>query len=1161
MKLHRVLRGFFFAAFLSAVFAALGGAAWGQTNASLRGTVTDQSGAIVVGANVTLLNIGTGIARKATTGNDGSYLFDLVQVGKYKVTVEKSGFTTFVREGVSLELNQNGRLDVSLKVGQATEVVEVNANVAQVDTTSAVLGKVEDQRMINDLPLVERDTLQLGLLQAGVFAPDPDDGSGNPFSVSGQRSESLTFMLDGADNTDFLGNNIVVSPNPDAVQEFKILTNNYDAQYGRTSGGIVNQITKSGTNAFHGDGFEFLRNNVLNSRNYFLPPQIPNAPPFKRNEFGGTLGGPIKKDKTFFFLAYQGERRREAQVTPSLSVPDQAERGGDFGELCSAYDGGGNCIDPNGTQLVNPETGNNIPYNNMATAGLVNPEIQNYISKYLPLPLPGASGGLFVGAPPSLTDNDQGVVHVDHNLTSHDTLSFLYIINDERDNLPFYINKGATTGGDVPVGSGFIDTTRSQVGTVSWVHTFSPVVVNEFRFSVNRIGSLGSDPTDKTSPTDLGFTNINPDDPNGTAPPVIFTNSFNLGPSPLGPTTFKDMVYRWADGITWTHGKHEWKFGGDFSHVSDNFNYDYFNNGSFDFTYGDFTGNELADFIGGFWDNYYQFSNAVYGIRTNSYSLYGQDTWKVLPRLTLTLGLRYEYYSPQSDNHNNLLGYFPGQQSTVFPDSPPDILYPGDPGTPNKALMYPDRNNFAPRLGFAWDMLGNAKLVMRGGFGIFYDLQDGATNLQFGGEPPFGGVANMYPNSFAGFSGDTMADPFLTYFGDSSANPFPFASRGLVGTFLTPKIPYAYLTDPHFRTPYSYNLNYGFQWQATRDTMVEAVYVGSFGRSLISNIETNFPDPTVMQEQLDQFGFVYPDCARPLAACIGGATPYDPNGTPTGALQLYSNVSNGYSNSNQFQLTVDKRFSRHFALRAAYTVAKTTDITSGYRSRSFEYTDPLDPKLDKGLADFDTPQRLVISGIWELPFDRGIHSDGILKKIAAGWQANGIATFQKGNPFTLYSNSNSSEQDNYLDRPDIIGPIQYYNPRQQQNFSASNASCLGNDVTGGKFWFNPTAFNCTAPFNLDGTINPAGVPVFTFGTLPRNSLRGPGINNWDISIVKNTPLGGETRSLQFRAEFFNAFNHTQFSNPDNQGGSGTFGQVTLTRVDARIIQFGLKLYF
>ena len=537
---------------------------------------------------------------------------------------------------------------MSLKVGQASEVVEVNANVAQVDTTSAVLGKVEGQRMINDLPLVERDTLQLGKLQAGVFEPDPDDGSGNPFLVSGQRSESLTFMLDGADNTDFLGNNIVVSPNPDAVQEFKILTNNYDAQYGRTSGGIVNQITKSGTNAYHGDALEFLRNNVLNSRNYFLPPQIPDAPPFKRNEFGGTLGGPIKKDKTFFFLAYQGERRREAQVTPSLSVPDADQRAGNFSGLLTGqfadrcpsdsqqagdplFDTGA-LINPRSTASFTCADGTVIPttvYPNNQVP--VNPEIANYLTKYVPLPLPGASGGLFVGAPPSMTDNDQGVVHIDHNLTTHDTLSFLYIINDERDNVPFYLNKGATSGGDVPVGSGFADTARSQVGTLSWTHVFGPTLVNEFRFSVNRVASLASDPTDKTSPADLGFTNINPDDPKGTAVPVIFTNSFNLGPSPQGPTTSADMVYRWADGITWTHGKHEWKFGGDFSHVRDNFNYDYFNNGSFDFMYGDFTGNELADFIGGFWDNYYQFSNAVYGIRTNSYSLYGQDTWKVLP--------------------------------------------------------------------------------------------------------------------------------------------------------------------------------------------------------------------------------------------------------------------------------------------------------------------------------------------------------------------------------------------------------------------------------------------------------------------------------------------------------------------------------------------------
>ncbi|MGA9248161.1 MAG: carboxypeptidase regulatory-like domain-containing protein, partial [Candidatus Acidiferrales bacterium] len=427
----RLLRRFFFAAFLLAVFAALGGAAWGQTNASLRGTVNDQSGGVVVGAKVTLTNTGTGISRATVTGSEGGYLFDLVQVGKYKVTVEKSGFTTFVQEGIVLELNQNGRLDVGLKVGQAAQTVEVTGNVAQVDTTSAVLGKVEDQRMINDLPLADRDTLQLGLLQAGVFSPDPDDGSGNPFSVSGQRSESLTFLLDGGNNTDFLGNNIVVDPNPDAVEEFKILTNNYDAQYGRTSGGIVNQITKSGTNDFHGDLFEFNRNNLFNAKDYFLPSVVPKES-FKRNVFGATVGGPIKKDKMFFFAAYQGWRSREGQTSPILTVLSPAERTGNFAEVCGTYDSMGNCTDPNGEQLVNPYTGANVAYNNLSTPGqggtgvggsLVNPIMQNYINAFVPLP--NLSGNGFISSPTAAIDNDQGILHFDYNLSPRDALSFV----------------------------------------------------------------------------------------------------------------------------------------------------------------------------------------------------------------------------------------------------------------------------------------------------------------------------------------------------------------------------------------------------------------------------------------------------------------------------------------------------------------------------------------------------------------------------------------------------------------------------------------------------------------------------------------------------------------------------------------------------------------
>src|SRR5882672_732173 len=385
------------------------GSAWGQATARLTGFVKDQSGATVAAATVTLTNQGTNISRTTTTDSDGSYLFSLVEVGSYLLTVEHVGFKKNVQSGIKLEVNQNGRLDVTLDIGQTTEIVEVTAAVPQVDTSGAVLGKVEDTKRIQDLPLLNRDTLQLGLLQAGVFAPDPDDGSGNPFSVSGQRSESLTFLVDGADNTNFLNNRIVVSPNPDAVGEFKILTNNYDAEFGRSSGGIVNQVIKSGSNNWHGSAFEFFRNDVLNARDFFLTDRAT----FKRNVFGGTVGAPIIKDKTFFFLAYQGARRREGQILPQLTVLSQAERGGDFGELCGAssdFDASGTCTNAKGQQLVDPN-GNPIPFNKFTP----NPVSAAYIAKYLPLPTPSlASSNGFISAATSAIDEDQGILRVDH---------------------------------------------------------------------------------------------------------------------------------------------------------------------------------------------------------------------------------------------------------------------------------------------------------------------------------------------------------------------------------------------------------------------------------------------------------------------------------------------------------------------------------------------------------------------------------------------------------------------------------------------------------------------------------------------------------------------------------------------------------------------------
>jgi hypothetical protein len=1153
----RLLRALLCCGLVLFFLAVLSGTAWGQNKASLRGTVTDQSGGVVPGAKVTLTNTATGVAHSSTTGSDGAYLFDFVPVGTYKLTVDKPGFTTFVQGGIVLELNQNGRQDVALKIGTGNQTVEVTANVSQVDLTGGTLGKVENQQMINSLPLVERDTLQLGLLQAGVFNPDPDDLSGNPFSVSGQRSESLTFLLDGANNTDFLGNNIVVSPNPDAVEEFKILTNNYDAQYGRTSGGIVNQITKSGTNEFHGDGFEFLRNTDLNARDYFLPEGLPKQN-FQRNVFGGTFGGPIRKNKTFFFLAYQGARTREGDTSQQLTVLTPAQRGGDFSNLLTGqlvdycpstatlptdpkFDAG-QLFNPLGTAFYTCSDGTSIPtttYTNNQVP--VNPVIANYISKYLPLPnVPNSTNG-FISSPNEPIDDDQGILHIDHNFGSKDTLSFVYLIDDNRTIYPL------PTSTSSPLGGANTTHFRNQIGTFTWNHIFSPTLTNEFRFGANRTNTLQAVPSDTTSPAALGFTNVNPDDPAGVSPPAIFTPNFNLGSSVQGPTTLADNTFQWADNLTWSRGKHELKFGVDVTRLQLNFNYDYYNNGGFDFGNYQFTytGSYLADFVGGFWDNYYQNSKATYGIRTGSVGLYAQDTWKILPRLTLNYGLRWDYYVPQYDIHNEILGLFPGQQSTVFPDAPPGILYAGDPGTPNRALVYPDYNNFAPRFGFAWDTFGSGKLVVRGGFGMFYDIEDGALNLQFGGLPPFAGVANENTFSisdFAGITGDPVADPFGT-FGFTNVFPFPPSA---VGTFGVPKIAYGYTTYPHFRTPYSENFNFGFQWQATKDTMVEGYYVGSLGRKLISTAETNYPVPSVEMEQLNDFGFVNEDCARPMAACVGGTTPTDPNGSATGVTQIYTNYSNGLSDSDEFQLTVEKRMSQGFALRAAYTAGKVIDLTSGFRSRSSTYTDPLDPRLDRAVADFDVSQRLVISGIWQLPFDRHVENS-ILKKVAGGWQFNGIATFQAGQPITLYSGNDSSQQGNGLDRPDIIASTQYLNPRSTSTaYDPSTADCLG-DSAQGHFWFNPNSYDCV------------NVPLFSFGTLGRNALRGPGIDNFDLSLTKMTHIG-ERMSVEFRSEFFNAFNHVQFLNPNNEGGSSTFGQISTDR-GMRIIQFGLKLYF
>jgi hypothetical protein len=1099
-----------------------------DTAAELTGTVKDSSGAVLPNAILTLVNTATQQTLSQKAHADGSYVFSGLSIGTYQLRVQASGFTTSVQDKITLNVNQHGRLDVTLNVSASQETIEVNANVSQVDTQGATLGSVETTRRIEDLPLVERDTFQLGLLQAGVYSPDPDDGSGNPFSVSGQRSESLTFLVDGSDNNDFLGNNAVVDPNPDAVGEFKILTNNYSAEFGRTSGGIVNQAIKYGTNSFHGDVFEFFRNDALNARNYFL---LTN-PPYKRNIFGGTLGGPIKRDKLFFFTSYQGTIRHEGENLAQQTVLSPAQRTGDF----SADLEGSAPV-----QLYDPISGNPYPNNQVP----VNSVIANYIAKYVPLPnIPGTD--LFASSPLEDNTENQGISRVDWQLSKKDLIYGTYIIDELSEAIPILIQNGASAGGTLPVGSGSTSDYHNQFLTGHWTRTLSSNLLNELIFSYNRSYTLASVPTDKTSPAALGFTNVTPDDAAGVAPPIMYTADFTIGPPPGGPTTYADRTFQLQDTFSWTRGHHQLKFGADVRVVRNDFNFDFYNNGGFDFSnyIGAITGDPLADFVGGFPDNYTQYSNAKYGIRTQSYYFFGQDTYKVTPRLSLSYGLRYEYNTPQEDPHNNILGYYPGAQSTVYPDAPPDILYPGDPGTPNHGLVFPDRNNFAPRFAFAFDALGNGKLIFRGGFGIFYDIEDGALNLQFGGQPPFGAIQNINPTptSYSALVDGTnvVADPYTPF---GLVNPYPTNDK-VVG-FGVPKIAYAYVVSPHFRTPYSENINLGYQYQLTPSTMLEMDYVSTLGRKSISSYDLNHPDETLLEGQYAAYGSTYADCARPLAVCVDPAIPdqtpaeaaVDPNASPTQTLELLTNLSNGLSTNDELQVTVDHQLAKGLNVRGAYTLGKTIDLTSGFRARSSTYTDPYNFAFDRGPADFDVHQRLVISGFYEIP---GINS-GWMRLLTNNWQAGGIATFQTGTPFTLFSGNNSSGQGTLLDRPELVGPVPRLDVRKPGHTLYDTTNLLTNVI-------------------LPGGSGP-GVPMFTFGNLGRNTFRTPGINNFDLSFLKRFTLG-EQRRLEFRAELFNAFNHTQylFTAANDTATSSNYDQVTQAR-DPRLIQFALKFYY
>src|SRR5271155_3514417 len=787
-----------------------------QITGSIRGTVSDPSGAIVQAATVTAKQIETGLTRVAITDRQGEYVLVELPIGHYQLEVQAKGFETYLQEGISLDVNQNAAVSVHLKLGSETQQVEVSANATLVQTTVSSLGQTVMEREILNLPLDGRNFSQLGLLQPGVVPLTPGLlEAGGParqnqaYAVDGQRPESNNFMIDGADNESSVDGGFVLKPPIDAIAEFKILSHNANAEFGRNTGSTTNIVTRSGTNSFHGALWEFLRNDAMDASDYFSQ----SVQPLKQNQFGATFGGPILKDKTFFFGYYEGFRNRQGETVPA-TVPSSNEREGNFGEECTDLSGAsfnqntGLCSNPNGQLTF---FGTPVPFNQMTLFTPIDPIAKNVLP-FFPLPNTGPNG--FIATQTLSENNDQFGVRLDHYLSHADTLNFRYMFST-----------GPTTDPLSPVGAnvpgfpvGEYDRAQNFVGQET--HIFSPNTIGVARFSYLRNKFLLDEHLNHESPSDLGF-QYAPTLASAAGPPFIQIGGYaSVGDPITGPRNTFQNTFDLSGSLSWIHGRHELKFGGGYRRDQINALQGIASNGFFvfeNFPYSDgfasfLSGNPVVFLQGGG-----DFSREI---RDRALDAYGQDTYKVASRLTLNLGLRYELPFPSTERHNEVNLFVPGAQSQVIPTAPAGLLYPGDPGVP-AGLIPTQKTAFAPRFGVAWDPSGKGQTVVSAAYGIFYEpyytgeggpLQDPVS------APPYLKTQEiMFPiNSFA--------NPF--YAPDPFGVPFPEPMTLLV-------------IARNLHLPYAQDWNLNIQRSFGPDLLLKVGYVGTTGVRLPRFIEGN----------------------------------------------------------------------------------------------------------------------------------------------------------------------------------------------------------------------------------------------------------------------------------------------------------------------------------
>jgi hypothetical protein len=1089
---------------------------WAQfTTARLSGTISDPSDAVVAGATVTVQDLGTGYSKTTNSTAAGQYLFSSLPVGTYQITVSMAGYTQYVQKGIVLSVGQAATQDVHLQVGVVAQQVVVTADSSLVTTDAATVGQLINQKEISELPLNGRDIQQLVFLAPGTTnvtanycAANCEGGvfpSEQYAKVNGGGANGVNYLLDGVDANDTYINTNVPFPNPDAIQEFNLITGNMSANYGNAIGGVVNVVTKSGTDQIHGDVFEFLQNSALNASNYFSGGLVN---PLKQNQFGGSVGGPIIKNRLFYFGSYQGTRFRTAQNGQIATVPNATERTGDFSDLLP------------GTQLVNPATPlpNQTPYLNNRIP--VSP-VATYILNQIPLPN-GPNDQLNFNGGPDAQNTDEYLAKVDFNFGKHH-LSGHYFQMDYTD--PVFVPPATNLlelRGDA---EHLVLKNISVVDIYTISHTF--LLSSFFGYNSENGTTLSSAPF---SMADAGVKMAVPQNRGGGNAAVLNVTvsgggAFTLPGTPYGVWNRGDQSLR--EVATWIKGKHEVQFGGEILRVRLPMGNQYQQSGVFDFE--NLTGNPLADFELGAVSSFTQGGGLYLNFTGYRESLFVQDNWKATARLLISAGLRWDPFFPYTDSEGRVACFVPGAQSQRFPTAPVGMLFGGsnhDPGCPASSI-YNNPKNFGPRLGFAYRVTKDGNTSIRGGAGYYYEAPNTVAFEDVVGVPPFAPIVNF--GSSPGSPLVTLADP---YGSSGTTNLFP----GEFGptnpspsnaVFPTSGISFSQIFDRHFRLPMVLSWNLTAERAFKQDWMLRIAYVGNSGHHLSG---TGDQESGLLQLNPSHWD-----------AALQQEVPLYP------AYGSIGSINSGVdSNYNAAQITLEKRMTHGFSFLTNFTWARELDdFAPAGGSPYLTNSCSCGRKFDYGPSDDDLNKTFKVNGEYLVPH---VNLAKGVDKIVNGWEFSATASWQTGFPFSIFSGTDNSLSGMLGDRADLA-------------VSSVQQAVLG----GGRShaaevqeWFNTSAFVPNA--------------IGTFGDTGKNILRGPRFFDTDLAAIKNAKIT-ERLSLEFRAEFFNAFNNVNFGRPDgNLADIGaTYGQITgmagasssntYGTAQPRIIQFAVKIAF